>query len=517
MARLTSQRGSPPDPMFLRSQPVVSWGTPRGSIDLQAALQQGPSEAVSELQRAGDAWEQLRGAVLQEPGRLTTLAPYFSEDDYPHLWTYFAGYAEALKQSDAPFSWTPLIGLAARIATAPLGSQDHVLVTMAWLLHDGLRQSKNPIPHDLMDQILAIATALLTERATPLDAGDAINDFDTHQLNSAAGVAATLFMVWLWHALETDDGKLTRGWPLDTASKIAAALEGAWGGIEMRYAMGEFAWLLEWCEPGWVAGHLTDVALPPAHPQSARAFSRGYLRSEHLDQHVMREMLGVYRSLIPRVADNGADHQDDLLSRKVIGHIVAGWSVDLVGFDLEGLLGELHAALSDELRGEIARLMMLHLEAAEGQQRADLWTKMDAYWTFVVERYREAEPVERSDELTWFCSWVAYIPALLADIETRLYVSIDHVSRGFGLERLIDSLAARAGTEPLPVARLASRLVRRWSNDPEIQWYGRSLEQVIEGIWRSGNPEARDIAKVVVDELLKAGMGDFSSALASRQ
>src|SRR5205085_1624597 len=156
-----------------------------------------------------------------------------SEDDFSHLWPYFAGYAEALKQSETPFSWTPLVDLAARISRARLGPDEHVLITMLWLLRGALHQSKNPIPRDLMDTVIEIATTLLTERVTPLEAGDQLKDLDRNQLSSVAGAAASLFMVSLWHALETDEGKLERGWPLGTAARINAAVEREWGGVEM--------------------------------------------------------------------------------------------------------------------------------------------------------------------------------------------------------------------------------------------------------------------------------------------
>ena len=513
LAQLVSERGHPPDSLFLRSLPTVWFGSPPQSIDLQSSLQRGPEEAVQELRRAGNAWDSLRAAVVRAPDELTELALHFSDEDYPQLWPYFSGYAEALRQSETPFSWTPLIELAARIARARLGQQEHVLNTMLWLLRDGLRQAKNPIPQDLMDQVLEIASTLLAEHATPLETGDRLEDLDRNQLSSVAGAAASLFMVSLWHALETDEGRLSRGWPLGTAVRINAALEDEWGGIEVRYALGEFAWLLEWCEPGWNARHVNVVALPPANPQSARAFVRGYLASEHLNRPVMRELTQVYRSLITALAGTAANHQDDDLTRRLIGHIVAGWSADLPGFGIDGLLGQLNDALNDELRGEIVRLMMLNLEAVEGQQRADLWERMDQYWTFVVDQYRGSESVERSDELTWLFSWVRYAPVELTEIETRLYVSIDHAAHGFGLERLIDALAARAEVEPLPVARLTSRLVQRWSSNQEMHWYGRELEQVFAGIRRSGNDAARQIALQAVAELLKTGRGDFSKSI----
>jgi hypothetical protein len=157
--------------------------------------------------------------------------------------------------------------------------------------------------------------------------------------------------------------------------------------------------------------------------------------------------------------------------------------------------------------------MLEHLKAAEGQVEADLWAKMEGYWIFAIQQYLEAEPVEKSDELTWFCSWTAYAPVSLEQLESRLNVSIDHVSRGFGIEQLIDALAERADAEPAVVARLLSRLVGRRMQDLEIYWYGRSLQQVIEGIWKAGDGDVKAIVRRVVDELLRSGMGDFTDSI----
>ena len=87
------------------------------------------------------------------------------------------------------------------------------------------------------------------------------------------------------------------------------------------------------------------------------------------------------------------------------------------------------------------------------------------------------------------------------------------MSRGFGIEQLIDALAERADGEPAVVARLLSRLVGRRTQDLEIYWYGKSLQQVIERVWNAGDRDTQAIVRRVVDEMLRSGVGDFTDSI----
>ena len=483
--------------------------------DLRQARQRGMRALLDELRESGGIWYGLRELVQDDPDGMLELADILEAQDLDHLWPYFEAYSDVMKVGIA-FRWAPLIGFAERLAEQS-GRGQTGLSTVSRLLRDGLSNETAGVPDDFLDRSFGVLFRILHNTYISLETG--LSDDQRggyHQLNSVSGEAADALMLCIYRKTRKEQGE-TRQIPSIAQEWLSKGLRDGWGGVELRHAVGQFLRLLDWCEPGWARTNLQHI-LPagdqPAALNARRSLLNGYLSDSRLVPSLMKSLVPLYREAVP---DTGRDRpvmlDERMAVRPLALHIVVGWIWGIDGFGLDGLLGELLAGASDDVRGHIVWFLGGEYEKADAEWRGELWRKMDEFWEYRVEALSGLPVTERSEELTRFCSWAKALDVPLEKLESRLNLSVDHLSMGFGIEELLQRFAKRGEHEAAPTARLLDRIVQRWGSDPNVFWIGRELEAAVDAICRAAGPMEIEPIRSIVDTLLKTGRADYREKL----
>jgi hypothetical protein len=332
--------------------------------------------------------------------------------------------------------------------------------------------------------------------------------------------------VWQQLYLATADERCL---PEAARTRIAAALERGWGGLELRHAFGEFWFVLEWGEPGWFAanaGRVWPEGDGQADANVRRAFLYGYLYhgyrgGRQWSRSVLRALVPMFREGVRDLArDRPLYFDEHQFVEPFVHRLALGWLHDVEGFGIDGLLGEFLAAAPDQERARFVRLLgRLYRVTAAGdavdfesttRKRDELWRRRAA------ELGARLPPAERSEELSAFCSWMRHFPRRLRDIEDRVGVSIRHLAGGQGaITDLLEALAARGESEPPPAARILEQLVDRLIGEQELQWgwHRDAFGNALDAICRGARPHLRTQVRRIVDRLMRAGVADLTAKL----
>ena len=370
---LVESRGVPDHPFFL------GWHGPFEVVEMEPNVADadrlriawqsgGAADLVAVLRAEARWWTPLADLIGEDPEGFLSLAPILGPEDGERLLPYFESYERLLQTQSDPqfatvaFTWEPLLELMERVAAADLRGAPGTAREVARLIDSGVANARNPIPAQLLDRATAVTVNLLDTLAQPLDTdpqqGGQIGR--NHQLNHPAGAAADAFMRCVWQALylATDE---QRRLPAQAAPWIAAALKRGWGGLEMRHAFGEFWFVLEWGEPGWLAAHVQGIWPAGADLGSSnarRAFLYGILGSREWRRSALEALRPVIREAIGDLAKREPEYFDEHgLAEPFVRLLVRGWLYDVDGFGLDGLVGEFVQAAPDAERSRFVGLL----------------------------------------------------------------------------------------------------------------------------------------------------------------
>ena len=296
-----------------------------------------------------------------------------------------------------------------------------------------------------------------------------------------------------------------------------------WGGLELRHALGEFWFVTQWGEPGWLvqhASHLWPPADQPGASNARRAFLFGYLQAYQWSKSTFELLIPLYRDVVRDLARQQREYLDEhYLIESFVRHLVLGWLHDVEGFN--GVLDEFLASAPDAERARFVRLLGREHLMAKGQDGVDFEAttrKREMFWQRRVTELGTRLPVtERSEELSAFCSWARHYPRPLALLEPRLRVSIEHLANGQdAIDALLETFVARGEAEPLSAARLLGTLVDHLHGDNQLNWGWQrdKFGAAFDAICRGALPRHRVHLRRVANRLLQADVADFTDKLA---
>lgn len=486
----------------------------------------GASGLVATLRAMPGSWWPIADLIRQNPAEMLQLAPELKAEDGERLITYVSAYENVLDSTTAlaGFDWIPLLELMERIIADCPAKNPRTCGQMASLIDRGITSTHNPIPTESLHRALTITAQVLGSLAHPLetdpDAGGRVRLGD--QLNEPAGKAADAFMrcVWQMLFLAVDE---TRHLPAEASAWIDKALEDGWGGLEMRHALGEFWFVLEWGEPGWLSRHADDLwpqSDEMASIHARRAFLFGFLQARTLSQAALEAL---QRMFVDAILDLNRDDRmyldDEQFGGRFAQSVVYGWLYDVDQFDFDGLLGEFLGVASDTLRAEMVRQLGGLYRLSENGNATDIQAteaKRDEYWRRRVDHLKDRLSVsEVSKELGTFVAWGQSSQYTLRSLEKRLSVSIDHLPEGRSAHDLFELIAAKGAEEPLPALRLLIQFCDRLLFEKRLYLWGRDrgLHAAIDAVCKGAKPSHRSRILQLADRMLRAGLVEMSTKL----
>jgi hypothetical protein len=352
----------------------------------------------------------------------------------------------------------------------------------------------------------------------------------SHQLNHPAGRAADALLLVLWRCLEMtadsdspERAETGRQLMHQILGAIETGIHNGWGGIELRYAVGAYLFVLERAEPDWIENNL-DALLPtlgdPASPGAWRAFWHGYLWSRPIYNRLLISLREQYSELIRELSDLNSILQIHVEAQKRLSeHIVIGAIRQLEGFGFDELLGHLTANATDELRAHIAWFLWREISDARNREGPDwfdrLWCFMDEYWRRRVETWKAQPEQLAAREAGFLTHWLPLVPVTPRSAEERISLLLQRLDRHHDLEHVIEWLRSFGETECEAVSRLLDKLVKHLISGSEYVWLPNNLEDLLRELWATNNPDARQVVRETVADLLREYQIDFRSILDS--
>jgi hypothetical protein len=463
--------------------------------------------------------------VADDPQGLLLLAQQFGSADAHRLVPYFEGYISTLRStSGVTFDWQPLVELIERIVPNLTTADSGVAQVVSNLISQGVGASANPIPDELHERCIAAMATVVETFATPLSTdpeGEGRIGLH-HQINHAAGCASDAFMRCLWAlwVLRRDDG---RSLPPVVREPVEASLANDWGGIEFRHALGEFWFVLEWWEPGWLAAHI-DHVWPDGDAHRAinarRTFFFGFLFSETVPLPALASLAEMFGDA---VLDFGNEHKsyfdETRLVEPFVHLLTIAWLHDLPGYGFDGVMGAFLDSAPDDVRSAfVRRLGYVSMTKPDngGIDDRRTWIRRNAYWARRADDLGKGLNITQpSKELSAFCTWLKHSTDTMSALEPRLNISIDHLAEGGYRRDLIAFIAARGVAEPLPSIRVMLRLVERlleegtlgiWTTSPE-------MEAALSAISQGAKPSHRRLIRKIANCFVRAGVTNYQGIL----
>lgn len=508
---------------------------PADAEQMTALLEEGGHEKLIEVLRSPReyfefdwlhdeelVWEVVAELVPQDPNYHLTLADLLEPRDFPNAWRYLDAYGELAKKG-VSFGWAPLLTNIKRLITSE-GSQE-AYWSVARILTAAVRGAHSASSDD-MGILVDIASHILERTFTALENVASIErDLAMHQLNAPAGASAdTLVGVVFREALDmSTPEEMSTSFPERVRMNQAArsildrGVTEGWGGVELRFAIGQMLHRIIWADHDWLGGRLEGML--PLAPRSAsdhgawRAFWAGHLRTSSVFERIMVDLRERYAVL---VAD-AAREEPAILGQHWQGHdrdtlgsyLKVAWLRGYDGFGRDGLLGQFVSGVSDETRAFLVQALPYELNEAkkstDERWRTRIQTELEQFWRERTEALRSAVGEEEvSKESGAFALWLEEADQGVKEIEDRLTVMAGHMELDYQLEKLIDYLIRFAALEPEATSRVLRAIANRLVRSAEAVWHVQRLPEVLRAAWRSTSDDrSLRILRSVVSDLLE--------------
>jgi hypothetical protein len=485
----------------------------------------GAPALISALRSNREGRWSLQSLVDEDPAGLLALAPFLDARDSDLIETYVGAYSTALTtKNETPFDWEPLVELMERVTRAEIATVRSATGYMGRFIREGLLSEQQPIPSEHLAPVASILARIIGAFATELSAPPISDSWmgRIHQLNHDAGIAADTFMLTIWRMLRVKNPE-ERHLPDEISAWIDMALDVGWGGQEMRHALGQYGSILGWGEPGWLFNHL-EAVWPCGDSREAvnarRLFLHGLLHATHWSLTEIEVLLPVLSEAVRDLGREEPLYFSEAGQRgPFVTYLVLGWLNDCQGFGFDGLIGKFTKVAPDTVRAMFVRELGRHFRMSRGQEQLDYdgtLAKRDKYWSWRIDELGHVLPVsEPSEELSTFCSWQEYPQRSLRSLEPRFVVSIDHLTDGFHAMHLLEYIAARGESEPLPALRLLHRLADHLLTTHKLALWteNRELEAALDAACRGSRPTHRRQVRQLTDVLVRGGLTSYARQL----
>jgi hypothetical protein len=546
LSGLRAQWGEPEEPYFLAYSRPFTYRSP-ASVDELADVAAEGSQALLDVVRHPAArfavthdvsaplvWEALAELVKRDPSRYLGLAAMLEIGDFEtgEAWRYFQAYAD-LASSGVALEWSPLVQACLRLATASAAAGApgrQAAWAVARLLRDavsggwGIGPGEFPTILDALTRIAGVYGTPLEENILKAPGGRLLDN----QLNEPGGIAAEgiVLLAWRDRAVLRQAATLTpdSGTPelhREIKDVLDMGLRSAFGGIELRIAIGQFIALLNEAYPRFVDEYY-DLLLPngdgTSDRNSAIGFWVGYLSANHVYSELLLSQTSRYESWMAIVlSDDGIF--EGFVRQRFIEHLAIGALRGLDGFGLDGLLGRFAESATEPALEHMAWYFGRALAESKGADDND-WERRvievaDSYWSHRFSKLdSELATGEKSREVTSFVAWLEDYPGSLANIYDRLLFAIDHVGTGHSFTELASYLTRNVAAGVSRVATAAERIAFQWASRSDLVWSGNGLKPLLQAVLNAGAEAERLMVERVVNLLLRDLDVDFRDILA---
>jgi hypothetical protein len=305
--------------------------------------------------------------------------------------------------------------------------------------------------------------------------------------------------------------------------RLSQLLKDYHGGIEFRYALGQFWFVLEWLDQGWIQER-TDQLWPSGttdvSENARRAFLFGMVNSWHYYQGWSRRMLSALVQMFKDCVDDLAKTEriyfyERGLIEPFAQYLSLGWLNGVAEYGENGIFGDLFDSARDEERGEIIRVLCRNYRFADGAVDFEGTREMKLeFWRKRGERISSVLPYGTpSKELTAYSYWPNQLGLSLTEAEPYLEPTIAHLERSFAFEEIENLIRVKGLTETLPAIRLLEKLVERMKVEPEIRWRATSLRNAMDSICKGARASHKTRIRRLAEVMLAEGLLDYRTSI----
>lgn len=542
---LVGALGEPEHPDFVSWS--SSWTGPESPIDKSELLHRSTEDVLQYLREwqpnedsgwgFGPSMEGLgrvmAGVIAARPDDYARVAERFREEDPTYIRALFSGLGEALKENKT-FSWDEPITLADWVVHQEFEPDDETLDRgrdpgwrwcrreISSTIRSGLSDKPNRIPFELRDRIWAIIERL-TEDPNPSPQheeryGGENMDPLTLSLNTNRGAAMhTVIEYALWCRRELDSSEQDVSAGFDLMPEVAQVLEihldrNLEPSLAIRAVFGRWLpWLLL-IDENWTNEHLSLIF--PDDPEADAfwwtAWSTYIVWCPPYDS-VFRSLRKEYQEAVRRVPSGkkGGTFGNTSPDSKLGEHLVTFYWRGLGELDI---LEEFFANAEDELAAQVFEFIGRALRNTSGEVSTSVLERIQSLWGWRA-AVGETDPERHREELRAFGSLFA--SGKLDEVWTlsALAKSVDLVGSPALGHLVTEKLADIANREPVASVRILARMIERPTREWDYLGWREHAKAVVTAAITSGDADAVERAKDIVDSFVRRGQLEFRELL----
>jgi hypothetical protein len=532
MADLIRQYGqpSPEDFPFI----IESWEgdpTPKTTKELGAMSVPEIVELLREWEPTGSRRDSTReglgitlaGAVRDRADAFAAEAATFVGLDPVFVREFLRGLEEAV-ESGADITWEPVLELCSWVLSQPRDIPGRVErysdLDPGWvwtrkaitdLLEAGLVSKSAPIPLEYRHKVWSVLEPL-TSDPDPEDSRETERYREADlSLNSIRGRAmhdVFWYCRWLKLALSDSDSE-----PRSTMEDMPEAAELLASKLDpererhpaIRCIFGWRFGLLLWLDELWAADHRSDIFSPDAMGNAAW---ETYLRLPAVRLRAATVLRSQYESAVDALNPGSAvtDHNDPLIG--LAHHLMTFYWHGVLELD-DGLIVGFFSRAPGEDRGEALKYVGRSLRDLGDEASTAPLGRLMALWEWRVENADHETGRSSIPEMEAFGWWFVSEPLPLEWRVSHLVQALA-ISRRIDLDHAVmERVAALAGDYPREASRVAELMVEGDHEGWGVYAWRENLRAIVSAIHQSGDTEAVERTRNLVNELLARGFPDF--------
>lgn len=481
-------------------------------------------------------WSEVAAWVKEHPDETAIICDYIQPSDFSGAWRYFDAY-EGIARDGKPINTLGLLTNVKRLLESENAAQTHW--SLGRFLNGMASTLPSPVPAEEGSLVVECAATILEREFVPLgEIATPQPASPDHQLNTAAGSAAdALLSIQYRRATENPPEGATEGAsvarPVMTGQlkeTLQRSVGQAWGGLELRHAIGQWIHHLVYLDSTWLDSNLDGLLPLPKEAEVTdlttigawRSFWHGYFVSGRIMKSVAESLRSRYAVLVenavalelllpPEVAFRDGV---DLLGQS----LRIGWLRGFDGFGLDGLFGQYYGIVSDDRRSEIVTALGHDLAEStdidDEEFRRQVRAKLQGLWEARFVNVEPSNTDSRTLELSAFASWLANLDYRLKDIEYHVSLIAENVQIGFEVEQIVEYLLTTAEHEPRETTTILRVLVDRVISAPDIIWLFAKLPELVKKLANAtAGTEYRPLLNSIVGDLLMQRQIDLREQL----
>ncbi len=495
-----------------------------------------PSHDPLDVSREGTGRE-LTAQVTADPEKWLSDLTSFSELDPTFVRSVLTGYRDSIRQ-DKRFNWEPILELCEVILAKPIEIKDRTPSepfgddpdwnwcrnTVAELLKEGLLQNPGMIPTILREKTWSLIEILTNDTdPTPEREKQYLEshpDALTAAINSTRGNAmevAFQYGIWLKKSVP-ESTQPTWSFKKD-APELFQVLNSHLDiskdpSLGVRALYGERLGTLGWLDTGWVKDNQHIIF--PSDPSQQKFFDAAWetYMTYSPAYHDLYEILKTqYERAIQEIGTHtDSKHHLTNPEQNLVGHLINFYCKGLI--ELEGdLLSNFYLVAPLELKGEVIDFI-----GRSSKKNAGMSPEIREKFVVLLEQRLSIAKTSNNkqvdaQEFENFSWWIA---SEKFDDKWTLDMLLEIAELGCDIEDehlVVERFSELAPRYPLEVIRCSNLLVQNDRKGWGIAHWGEQMYAVIKLVLKSGNEEAKQVAKEFTHRLAALGHLQFKDLL----